>query len=259
MFTAQGARLLPIAVDEFGLVVEELANHSSERIKLALVTPSHQFPTGAILSLPRRLQLLAWAQQTGTVIIEDDYDSEYRYGSQPLPALQGIDRSHSVIYAGSFSKVLFPSLRIGYLVLPPSLVSLFASAKWLSDRQLPLLDQQVLTDFIEEGHFERHIRRMRSHYDRNRLVLVQALNDYFGNRATILGENAGIHLMVRLHTTLSDEAIVRRATEVGVELVPAKPHYLNTPPQGEFIFGYAELTEQQLHEGIWRLAQALLK
>lgn len=257
IFLSQGAKLLPIAVDESGLVVKELANYSTEAIKLVYVTPSHQFPTGAILSLPRRLELLAWAQQTGALIVEDDYDSEYRYGDRPIPALQGLDQSDSVLYVGTFSKVLFPSLRIGYLVLPQRLVSLFARAKWLSDRQLPLLEQQVLTDFIEEGHLESHIRKMRSHYDRLRQVLVQALNAHFGQRATILGENAGIHLMVRLHTDFSDEEIIQRAASVGVGMMSAQPFYLNAKCKREFIFGYGELTEQQLQDGIHRLTQVL--
>jgi GntR family transcriptional regulator/MocR family aminotransferase len=259
IFLTQGAKLLPVAVDESGLVVKNLANYSSESIKLVYVTPSHQFPTGAILSLPRRLELLAWAQQTGALIIEDDYDSEYRYGDRPIPALQGLDQSGCVLYIGTFSKVLFPSLRIGYLVLPPSLVSLFAHAKWLSDRQLPLLEQQVLTDFIEQGHLERHLRQMRSHYDHCRQVLVQALNVYFGKQVTILGEKAGIHLMVRLHTNLSDEEIIHRAAQVGVGMVAAQPHCLKAHRPGEFIFGYSELNEQQLQEGIRRLARVLVE
>lgn len=255
IFQTWGAELLPVAVDESGLVVQDLTKHSNQQIRLVYVTPSHQFPTGAILSLSRRLQLLSWAQQTGVLIIEDDYDSEYRYGDRPIPALQGLDRSDSVLYIGTFSKVLFPSLRIGYLVLPKSLASVFARAKWLSDRHLPLLEQQVLTDFIEEGHLERHIRKMRAVYDKRRQILVKALKTHFGERATILGEKAGIHLMVRLHTPLSDEQMIQCAAQVGVGILSAAPHYLKPHPKGEFIFGYGELTEQQLEEGIRLLAQ----
>jgi GntR family transcriptional regulator/MocR family aminotransferase len=211
VFLSQGAKLLPINVDSEGLMVEELKQYTNESIKIVYVTPSHQFPTGSILSLPRRLELLAWTRQTGALIIEDDYDSEYRYGERPIPALQGLDESDSVLYVGTFSKVLFPSLRIGYLVLPKSLAPLFARAKWLNDRHLPLLEQYVLTDFIEEGHLERHIRKMRSHYDQCRQILVQALKEHFGERVKILGEKAGIHLMVKLQTPLSDEEIVQRA------------------------------------------------
>ncbi len=257
VFISQGAKILPIAVDESGLVVKELLDHATESIRLVYVTPSHQFPTGVTLSLPRRLQLLAWAQQTGTMLIEDDYDSEYRYGDRPIPALQGLDRSHSVLYIGTFSKVLFPSLRIGYLVLPHHLVSLFSHSKWLSDRHLPMLEQLVLTDFIEEGHLERHIRKMRSHYDQCRQILVQALKTYFGEQVTILGEKAGLHLMVQLHTQLSDEEIIQRASEVGVGLFPAKPHYLKAKGTGAIILGYAELNPQQIQTGIQKLAQAL--
>ena len=142
-------------------------------------------------------------------------------------------------------------------MLPKSLVLPFARANWLSDRHLPLLEQQVLADFIEEGHLERHIRRMRSLYDQRRQVLVKALKVHLGERATILGEKAGIHVMVRLHTNLSDEEIIQCGAGVGVGMMSAGPQYLKPHPKGEFIFGYGELTEQQLVEGICRLAQIL--
>ncbi|PAX54099.1 MocR-like pyridoxine biosynthesis transcription factor PdxR [Brunnivagina elsteri] len=195
IFQTHGAKLLPIPVDNSGLIVSKLANN--QNIRLVYVTPSHQFPTGVTLSLPRRLELLNWAKQYGSIIIEDDYDSEYRYGDRPIPALQGLDNSNSVLYIGTFSKVLFPSLRIGYLVLPQNLVPIFACAKWLSDRHLPILEQQVLAEFITEGHLERHIRKMRSHYDCCRQVLVKALKSHFGESVEILGEKAGLHIMVR--------------------------------------------------------------
>ena len=258
IFQTHGARILPISVDESGLIVNQLQKFSSLNIRLVYVTPSHQFPTGAILSLPRRLQLLAWAQENGTLIIEDDYDSEYRYDGRPIPALQGLDRNECVLYVGTFSKVLFPSLRIGYLVLPKSLVSIFTRAKWLNGRHLPILEQQVLTDFIQAGHLERHIRKMRALYDRRRQALVQALKTHVGKKATILGEKAGIHLMVGLQTDLTDEDIIQRAAKVDVGMISATSHYLNPESKGEFIFGYGELTKQQLQEGIRRLAQILI-
>ena len=259
IFLSQGAKLLPIRVDESGLVVKDLAKYANELIKLIYVTPSHQFPTGSILSLPRRLELLAWAQQNSAMIIEDDYDSEYRYGDRPIPALQGLAQTDLVLYIGTFSKVLFPSLRIGYLVLPQSLIALFARAKWLSDRSLPSLEQQVLTDFIEQGHLDRHIRKMRSLYDLRRQALVQALKANFGEKAKILGEKAGLHLMVRLQTHLTDEEIIQRAARVGVGMMSAQPSYLNANCAGEFIFGYSELTQQQIQQGISRLALAIAK
>jgi GntR family transcriptional regulator / MocR family aminotransferase len=207
VFLSHGANLIPVPVDELGLQAEKLAYWATSPIRLVYVTPSHQFPTGATLSLSRRLELLNWAQQTGALILEDDYDSEYRYGDRPIPALQGLDHSGSVLYIGTCSKVLFPSLRIGYLVLPPNLVPLIAHAKWLNDRQLPMLEQLVLTDFIEEGHLERHIRKMRAYYDRRRQALVQALQQSFGERAIILGEKAGIHVMVRFLLPISEPSV----------------------------------------------------
>jgi GntR family transcriptional regulator/MocR family aminotransferase len=256
VFLGYGATLHAAPVDEQGLIVKSLEEVTDA--KLVYVTPSHQFPTGAVLSLTRRLELLTWAQKTGTLILEDDYDSEYRYGgrlqgsqdNRPIPALQGLDQSHSVIYVGTFSKVLFPALRIGYLVVPPNLVDLVIQAKWLSDRQSPLLEQAILTDFINEGHLERHIRRMRTLYDQRRQALVQALTTHFQDKITIVGENAGIHLMVRLHTPLTDAEILQRVSQSGVGILSAQPCYL--------IFGYAELNEAEINEGVQRLAKALL-
>lgn len=253
IFQTHGAKLLPIDVDDNGLVVSKLESYSNQDIRLVYVTPSHQFPTGAVLSLPRRLELLGWATQTGALIIEDDYDSEYRYGDRPIPALQGLDKSESVLYIGTFSKVLFPSLRIGYLVLPQNLVPIFTRAKWLSDRHLPILEQQVLTEFIEQGHLERHIRKMRSIYDQRRQVLVKALHSHFGEKATVFGDKAGLHIMVHLQTQLSENEIIERAAKVGVGMMSASTQYLIPTCKNEFIFGYGELDEQQLVEGVRRL------
>lgn len=249
-----GAKLLPIAVDESGIIVEKLLDYAAT-IKLIYVTPSHQFPTGAIMSLSRRLELLAWATQTGAMIIEDDYDSEFRYTGRPIPALQGLDQG-KVIYVGTFSKVLFPALRIGYLVVPKSLVSVLTHAKRLTDRHSPMLEQQVLTDFINEGYLERHIRRMRKLYDQRRQALMQALGD-LGDRVTILGENAGMHLMVRFHTNLSDQEVVEASAARGVKLVTAQRYYLEGNGTSNFVIGYSNLSEEEISEGVSRLAQVL--
>jgi GntR family transcriptional regulator / MocR family aminotransferase len=253
-FTAQSANLQPIPINSEGLDVEFL-NKCDSTFKLIYVTPSHQFPTGVTMSLSQRIALLQWAEKTNTLIIEDDYDSEYRYESQPIPALQGMDQSQSVIYVGTFSKTMFPSLRIGYLVVPQSLISLVSSAKWLCDRSTPLLEQYALTDWIAEGYFERHIRRMRQLYNLRRQVLIQALENYLGDRVTILGANAGIHLMVKIETALSDEIIIQKAAAVGIGLISARGYYLQPQHQGEFIFGYAQLEEALIEHGIWKLSQ----
>ena len=207
--------------------------------------------------LSRRLALLQWSHQTGTLILEDDYDGEYRYGDRPIPALQGLDRHNTVIYVGTFSKVLFPSLRIGYLVVPMAWIPLVSRAKWLCDRHSSTLEQYALTDFFTEGHFERHIRRMRHLYNQRRQVLVKALQEHFGSGVMILGENAGIHLMVKLKTALSDDEVIQRAARVDVGVISAQGYYLRTPKTGEFIFGYAQLDETQILQGIQKLAQVL--
>ena len=256
-FLAQGAKLLPVPVDNSGMIVERLISRSATQPKLIHITPSHQFPTGAVLSLQRRLELLAWAAKSSAMIVEDDYDSEYRYGSRPIPALQGLDQSGSVIYVGTFSKVLFPALRVGYLVVPRTLTHVFARAKWLTDRQSPLLEQYALADFINEGHFERHLRRMRTLYDLRRRAVIRALAHHFGERATVIGESAGMHLMARLQTQFSGEEVMQRAEEVGVGLASARPYFLKARWRNEFVFGYASLSERKIQEGIRRLAQVL--
>ncbi len=256
-FLAQGAKLLPVPVDEHGIAVERLVGKSAGKAKLIYVTPSHQFPTGAVLPLTRRLELLKWAEQTGAVIVEDDYDSEFRYGSRPIPALQGLSGGDSVIYVGTFSKVFFPALRIGYAVVPESMTRVFTRARWIADRQTPTLEQLALADFISEGHLERHLRRMRTLYDKRRQALVRSLNQHFEDRLEIVGENAGMHVMVRLQTGLSDEEVVHRAAQVGVGLVSSQIYYLGESSSGEFVLGYAGLSERRIQEGVRRLAKAL--
>ncbi|HYK20786.1 MAG TPA: PLP-dependent aminotransferase family protein, partial [Pyrinomonadaceae bacterium] len=218
IFAAQGAKLLPIPVDESGLNVNKLRSKSTAKTRFVYVSPSHQFPTGVLLSLSRRLELLSWAQEQEAFVIEDDYDSEYRYRGRPIPALQGLDQNESVIYVGTFSKVLFPSLRLGFVVFPQSLVEPLARAKRLTDRQSPLIEQCALADFINEGHLERHIRRMRTLYGERRRALVDALSVHLNGRASIIGDDAGMHLMARLETRFDDEELIRRAAQHGVAL-----------------------------------------
>jgi GntR family transcriptional regulator/MocR family aminotransferase len=252
IFLAQGAELWPVPVDDNGLIIEQLP---TAPVKLVHLTPSHQFPTGVVLSLARRLELLAWAKTTGTLLIEEDYDSEYRYCGRPVPALQGLDTGGNVLYVGGFTQALFPALRLAYLVVPPPLVHVFARAKWLADRQSSLLEQYILTDFITEGHLERHIRRMRALYDQRRNTLVDALGEYFGDRVAILGEAAGMHVTIRLATPWSEAELLQRAESVGVGLTPSHSYYLTAAPAGEFVLGYTALTSEQITEGVRRLAQ----
>jgi GntR family transcriptional regulator/MocR family aminotransferase len=257
-FFTYGAKIYPVNVDNNGIVVDQLKELKAETLKLVYVTPSHQFPTGAVLSLPRRLELLAWAKSENVVIIEDDYDSEYRYGGRPIPALQGLNLNNNVIYIGTFSKVLFPALRIGYLVIPSSLVPIFSQAKYLTDRLCSTMDQYVLTEFINTGALERHIRQMRIIYNKRRETLVTSLTKHFGDNIEIVGENAGMHLMVRLKLGLSEQEVAKKLANKRIELISAQNYYLQPNKENEYILGYATLNQKAIKDAVIKLAEALL-
>ena len=246
LFTAGGARLRPVPVDRDGLVVTALPPSA----RLVYITPSHQFPLGVSMSLARRLELLEWARTRGAIIVEDDYDSECRYSGAPLPALQGLSANAGVVYVGTFSNVMFPGLRLGYLVLPPSLVEPFQRAKWLADRHTAHLEQAALADFIREGHMERHIRRMRRVYKRRREAFLDALARAFGDGATVVGDASGMHLVVRFESA----AIAARAARGGVHLVSTRAYYAANAPAHEFIVRFTGVSERGLREAVKRLA-----
>jgi GntR family transcriptional regulator / MocR family aminotransferase len=252
-FRAEGAKLNPIPVDSLGMEVDRL----SRPVKLIYVTPSHQFPTGAVMPLARRLELLSWAESACAYIVEDDYDSEFRFGGRPIPSLQGLGGAERVLYIGTFSKMLFPSLRLGYLVVPSALTQVFAQAKWLMDRHSPSLEQRVLTDFITEGFLERHLRRMRTLYNRRRVALVESLSRHFGDEVTVFGESAGMHLVVDLRTPYECEEVIRRAAEVGVGISNLGQYYLGRAPANRFLLGYGGLSERQIAQGIRLLAEVV--
>jgi GntR family transcriptional regulator/MocR family aminotransferase len=254
----QGLKLLPISVDNNGLVAEQLLEISaSHPIKLLYITPSHQSPLGVVLSLPRRLKLLDWAKITNAIIIEEDFDSEYRYSGRPIPSLQGLQCQESVIYVKDFCEAMFPALRLGYLVAPRWLVDILARAKRFNDRQPPMLEQRVMTDFINEGLLEQHIRRMRSLYQRRRQSLVTALQETFQDQVKILGEPVGTHLTVRFQTHLDNEAIIKEAEHMNIEINSTQQFYMTDGNQGEFIFGFGALPESAIREGIERLSKIL--
>jgi GntR family transcriptional regulator/MocR family aminotransferase len=206
----EGCRMIPVPVDGEGLDVAA-GIKLCRNARAAYVAPSHQYPLGATMSASRRLQLLDWAQRSSSWIIEDDYDSEYRYGSMPISSLQGLDSNSRVIYIGTFSKVLFPSLRIGYMVIPPDLVDHFMTVRQAMDLTSPYLYQAVLTDFMREGHFARHLRRMRLLYGQRRTALVDSIGKEFGSTLQIHGAHAGMHLVVTLPKGLRDQEIAVRA------------------------------------------------
>jgi GntR family transcriptional regulator / MocR family aminotransferase len=247
VFRSHGAHLIPLSIDSEGIAIHRL----NGKARLVYVTPSHQYPTGISMSLPRRLELIRWADQRNGVIIEDDYCSEYRYSGPPLPSLQGLAGAVPVIYIGTFSKVLYPGLRIGYVVAPRELAPRFARAKWLADRHTPVLEQCALADFLSEGHLERHIRRMRRLYGLRREVLLDSLDRHFRDRVSVLGDAAGMHAMVRFH----EEAVLTRALANKVQLVSADGYYLTRPPGGEVLMGFSAIAERSIREGVKRLCR----
>ena len=208
--TLSGCRLVPVPVDSEGLDVAAGVK-LCRNARVAYVTPSHQYPLGATMSAARRLQLLEWAHRSSAWIVEDDYDSEYRYESMPVASMQGLDPGSRVIYIGTFSKTLFPSLRLGYIVIPPALVSRFLAVRQANDLCPSHLYQAALADFISGGHFTRHIRKTRQLYAERRNALTQALRKEFGSEIEILGAEAGMHLVVTLPPGLSDQKISARA------------------------------------------------
>ena len=254
-FEAAGARLARVPVDGDGLETPRLP----ARARLAYVTPCHQFPTGVIMPLGRRLALLAWAARAGARVIEDDYVSEFRYEGHPLEALQSLDRDGRVIYVGTFSKTLFPALRLGYLVLPTSLVAPFVAAKWAADRFSATLAQEALTDFITTGQFERYLRRAGSRNAARRRALIGALRQHFGDRVAIAGENTGVHLVVWLNDVAPRDlsAVIARARALGVGLYSVAPLHASPPPRAGLLFGYASLSEADIRAGIRRMAEAM--
>ena len=243
---AAGADLLGCRVDGDGLVVGDLPERNA--VRLALVTPSHQFPTGAVLSLARRMELLAWAEQAGCWLIEDDYDGEFRYDARPLAALKSLDRAGQVIYIGTFSKVLFPALRLGYMVLPPQLRSAFVAAKWLTDRGCPAIEQAALARLMASGAFERHLRATSKALKTRRAALLAALRRHAGASVQVADSSAGMHVLAWLPNLRQAQVrdLIERARARSLGLYPIAPYYLESPPRAGLLLGYADLPPADL-------------
>jgi GntR family transcriptional regulator / MocR family aminotransferase len=246
-----GARLLPIVVDHDGLNPASLPANA----RIAFVTPSHQFPTGAVLPLARRLALLAWAKRSNAIIVEDDYDGEFRYDGQPLESLQGLDREGRVLYIGTFSRTVFSSLRIGYLVVPWNLVAAFTAAKWLCDRHTPTLEQEALAEFISSGMYERYLRRVRRRNSARRDAILSAIRSSLGDRVTVSGHNAGAHIVLWPRRRVTEESLIAGAASRGVGVYGISAYFLKGPRKTGIMLGYSRLTESQIREGIRRLGE----
>jgi GntR family transcriptional regulator/MocR family aminotransferase len=254
VFEAIGVKITAVSVDDHGMVL----NYSKLRgSRLVYVTPGHQFPLGITMSLERRLQLLEWARKSGALIFEDDYDSEFRYSGRPVPSLQGLDRSGLVIFAGSFSKVLFPSLRLGYLVIPTDLVNYFTATKSVTSRHAPLLEQAVLCDFIIEGHFGRHIRRMREVYAERLSVLLESARQRLAGLLEISNVKAGLQTVGWLRAGIDEESAAEAAAAQDVEVIPLNRYSRGHLAREGLQLGFAAVDTTEIRRGIRDLAGAL--
>ena len=262
-FEACGAALRYLDVDGHGLLTGQLAG--VEPARLAYVTPTHQFPLGSFLPIGRRRQLLDWAAERQAWVIEDDYDSEYRYSVRPEATLQSLDTHGCVIHVGTFSKTLSPQLRLGYMVLPPALVDTFAAAKRLTDRHAATGTQRALALLLEDGSYDRHVRRIRRLQQARQRALLQALERHLGDQVEVQGDASGLHLVlwVRALPASAESALVKAARQLGVRVHPISPLFRpDTPataprrPVG-LVMGYALLELEAIEEGVRRLAEAL--
>jgi GntR family transcriptional regulator/MocR family aminotransferase len=254
---AAGARIRPIPVDAQGLNVEA-GERRAGSARLAYVTPSHQFPLGVPMSLPRRLALLAWARAARAWIIEDDYDSEFRFGTRPIPCLHGLDVDGRVIYVGSFSKTLFPSLRLGFLIVPTDLRKVVLSARRAADIHPATMDQAVLADFMIGGHFERHLRRMRTEYRVRRDALADAAARHCGGALRLRPVVTGLHAIADLEGA-DAELVFREAIARGVELMPLSAYCFDprVPAANGLVLGFAAVRPELFDAGFERLAAAI--
>lgn len=257
---AAGARLVGGPVDEEGFDIAAAAVRAPEA-RLVCVAPSHQFPLGATLSLSRRLALLDWAQRCDGWIVEDDYDSEYRYAGRPLAALQGLDRDGRVVYVGSFSKTMFPSLRLGYMIVPADLTDPFRHARAALDDHPSTVAQPALTAFIEDGYFAAHLRRMRKLYAERQAALVAAAEEQLADLLTIGPADAGMHLVARftpaLATRMDDVTAARRVEAAGISTAPISTCYQDAAPRHGLLLGYAAVDAAQIGPAVTALAGAL--
>jgi GntR family transcriptional regulator / MocR family aminotransferase len=255
---AAGVKAHPVPVDAQGIDVAA-GIRSAPKARAVFVTPSHQFPTGVVLAMARRLELLDWARKTNAWIVEDDYASEFRYGGRALASLQGLDDNERVIYVGTFNKALFPGLRLGYAVVPPALAKAFVTARYLVDRQPSSLAQAVVADFIEEGHFAAHLRRMRLQYRDQRDVLVAHLQQRLGSELTVDPPDQGMHLVAYLKRGLKDTAIERAAAERNVIVRAMSRLYVAAPPRSALVMGFSGYPRRMIPPAVAQLAGAFAR
>jgi GntR family transcriptional regulator / MocR family aminotransferase len=255
-FRAAGAKIIPVPVDDQGLNITE-GYKTFRKARLVYVTPSCQFPLGVTMSADRRWELLNWASKTGAWIVEDEFDAEYRYFGHPVPALQSVDQSGSVIYVGTFTKMLFNALRIGFIVLPERIVDPFVAAKSSMDRHSPTLDQAILAEFITEGHFGHHVRKMRQVYAERLTVLREESCRILGDQIEVVNAPTGMRTVAWLKSRLTEASVVQRARKLGLELNGLSAFAIEHSPAPGLMLGFGGCSPRELRRGVAVLASAL--
>lgn len=256
IFGATGAEIIHVPLDVEGFDLKK-ALETGTSAELVYVTPSRHFPLGITMSLQRRLGLLEWASDNDGWIIEDDYDSEYRYAGRPLASLQGLDRDGRVIYLGTFSKTIFSALRLGCMVVPPDMIDIFRTARSLTDQHSPVIEQTVLAEFISEGHFARHVRRMRTLYRERQEILIYEIEKKLGGLLEVSKADAGMQIVGWLPEGVCDKTISREAARHGLRAAPVSEYSVKPLDRGGLLLGYTAFSEKQIEVGVKKLAEAL--
>ncbi|MCB0212925.1 MAG: PLP-dependent aminotransferase family protein [Anaerolineae bacterium] len=255
-FRSVGAKLVPVPLDAEGMAIKH-APQSAVAPRVAYIKPSRQHPTGRTMSLARRLELIAWANRVNGWIIEDDYGSAFHYTQRPLPALQGLDSGRRVVYFGTFSKVMFPSLRLGYVVVPADLIDKFMSLRSIVDSYIPTASQVILADFMEQGHFTRHLRRMRQLYAERKEIFVETVQNLWGDSLTLESTHAGTSVTAWLPDSVDDVGVQKILAAQNVTVMPISPCYLSLPKKSGLLLGYAACDEAMIKAGLALVKDAL--
>ncbi len=259
LFESHGTSILSVPVDAQGLRVDQLTSGPrSPAPKVLLVTPAHQFPMGSILTMQRRLDLLNWAQRVKCLVLEDDYDAEFNFEGRPVPALSALVHNGTALYLSSFKKILPPPFDLDFMIIPEQLVPIYAQALRLSSGQISPPIQSALAGFMAAGELEKQVRRLRTMYGKRRKALLAAIDRYLGAKAELTADNVGLHVIIRIKSKLSDNQLVERAAQSGVELVSTGSFYSVDPGNtGAFVLGYATLSEAEIDDGVKRLSRLL--
>jgi GntR family transcriptional regulator/MocR family aminotransferase len=247
--------VIPIALEEDGINLEQLENSSA---KIVYITPSHQFPTGSVMPIQKRLKLLDWAIRKDGIILEDDYDSELRYSSRPLPSIQSIDSSGHVVYIGTFSKALAPGLRLSYMVLPESWLERYHNIFKKYNSSVPWLQQKILQQFMNLGYWDSHLRKICLSYKRKHNVLVRTIHELMKDKVMIRGKNAGLHILLEFNTGLYEKEIIEKAKNCGIIVYPVSPYWMNLEQYSNnmILLGFSGMSENEIVEGITLLNHA---